>query len=38
LPSLFDKLKFLEKLPLSTISFFLLKLFVHYFGYRRIKY
>ena len=38
LPSLFDKLKFLEKLPLSTISFLLLKLFVHYFGYRRIKY
>ena len=29
---------FLDKIPLSVITFFLLKLYVHYFGYRRIKY
>jgi hypothetical protein len=43
----FTKLKLLDKLleliglhnlPLSVISFFLLKLYVHYFGYKRIKY
>lgn len=37
--SLFSKVwPFLEQLPLSVLSFLLLKLYVHYFGYRRIKY
>lgn len=36
--SLFAPLDILKVLPLSAISFFLLKLFVHYFGYKRIKY
>jgi hypothetical protein len=35
---MFDKLLFLDRIPLSVISFFLLKLYVHYFGYKRIKY
>lgn len=38
---LFDKLlqlMGLKNFPLSVISFFFLKLYVHYFGYKRIKY
>lgn len=35
---IFDELFFLDTIPLSVISFFLLKLYVHYFGYKRIKY
>lgn len=35
---IFGKWEFFDFLPMSVISFFFLKLYITYFGYRRIKY